>query len=124
MGAVWNRATLSGDADYSGIARGQLLLSRARRQVFGAAVDSESGWSILLELYASPEKDVTPTHLVKTAQIPPTTVLRRLAELERVGFIERHCDKKDKRLVRVRLTASGRLAVSSVFAAVAAAVAA
>jgi DNA-binding MarR family transcriptional regulator len=120
MGAIWERATLSGDADYAGIARRQLLLSRARRQVFGAAANSESGWSILLALYSSPEKDLTPAHLVKDAQIPPTTVLRRLAELERVGFIERHCDRKDKRLVRVRLTATGRSAVSSVFAAAAA----
>jgi DNA-binding MarR family transcriptional regulator len=120
MGAIWDRADASGDADYSGIARRQLSLSRARRQVFGPIADSESGWSIALALYTSPEKDLTPTQLVKAAQIPPTTVLRRLAELERAGFIDRRCDRKDKRLVRVRLTAAGRSAISSVFATAAA----
>lgn len=111
-------STFSGEHDYAGTARRLLLLSQVRRDVFPSA-NSEPAWNLMLALYSSPEKDLAATRLAKLALLPPTTAFRWLAELERRGFVKRRGDGRDKRLVRVLLTATGRSAVSAAFAAVA-----
>jgi DNA-binding MarR family transcriptional regulator len=42
------------------------------------------------------------------AETPATTALRRLADLEGAGLVERRPDPKDKRRVFIALTAEGR----------------
>jgi DNA-binding MarR family transcriptional regulator len=118
MGAAWDPARPSAGRDFEASARQLLSLSRARADVFGRDLGSEPSWHLLLALYSSNEGELPATSVAKIARLPHSTAVRWLGKLERRGFLWRRVDRKDKRVVRVRITDSGRSAVSATFAAV------
>ena len=57
------------------------------------------------------EKDLCVGDLAARSDVPRTTTVRWLRELDKHGFVTLFGDKKDKRAVRVRLTPAGERAV-------------
>lgn len=72
--------------------------------------------NVLFELAKSrtEQKRISVTGVGLETDVPPTTVLRALGELEDVGIVERVPDPSDKRRVYVDLTAQGVKDVSEI----------
>lgn len=87
----------------------RLYRDRVRRQEFFCAEAlSEVGWNLLLELFVvrRERRRVCIKSACIAAGGAPTTALRIMTNLERVGLVERIPDKKDRRRSFVRLTDS------------------
>ena len=78
---------------------------------------SDPEWDMLLELMLvhMRQTPLTVTSLCLSARVPATTALRRLENLVKTGFVERHVDPTDRRRVLVRLTAKGVRAMTQYF---------
>lgn len=81
---------------------------RARDESFGAnaILFGEPAWDILLELYSAQAngRDTSITSACFAAQVPNTTALRHLGNLEAHGLIVRRGDPDDRRRSVVRLS--------------------
>lgn len=75
------------------------------RELFG-----EAAWDILLDLYASEAegRTVRVSSACIAAAVPPSTALRYLNEMERVGLLVRSPSPGDKRGQHIRLSDSAR----------------
>lgn len=80
---------------------------RQREKTFASGdLFGDPGWDILLDLYISHLKGIfiSVTSACSAAQVPLTTGLRWLTEMEKENLIERAFDEKDHRRRWVRLT--------------------
>lgn len=81
---------------------------RARDACFGgdAILFGEPAWDMLLELYSAHEtgRETSITSACFAAQVPNTTALRHLGNLEAHGLIVRRNDPEDRRRSVVRLS--------------------
>ncbi|HDR2786775.1 TPA: MarR family transcriptional regulator [Enterobacter asburiae] len=68
---------------------------------------SEGKFVMLFLLYNLPG-GLAPHELAKRAGVTRATVTGLLDGLERDGFLSRHCDNEDRRMVSVQLTAKGQ----------------
>lgn len=86
-----------------------LTARKERVKVFGEQIAAEALWYMLLDLAFAKERgeEVSTTSLCIGAGVPPTTGLRRLEEMEKLGLIARHADTTDRRRVMVTLTEAG-----------------
>lgn len=75
---------------------------------FFAAHDlSTSAWAVLMMIYSTPERAITPSE-ASAAVVQSRTHMTRVADdLVAAGLIERAHDEVDRRRVALRLTASG-----------------
>lgn len=88
----------------------RLYRDRVRRQdYFCAEALSEGGWNLMLELFVMrrERRKVCIKAACIAAGGAPTTALRILTNLEKVGLVERIPDKNDRRRSFVRLTDPG-----------------
>jgi MarR family transcriptional regulator, organic hydroperoxide resistance regulator len=93
--------------------------ARAHRSVLQrrlAALGLHLGQELLLvDLHHHP--DTTGGQLAERLEVEQPTVAKAIARMERSGFIERHPDEHDHRIVRLRLTTRGEAAVAGVLEA-------
>lgn len=86
-----------------------------REPVIEGLTASEKGLLLMLAMNAADSKvALKATDLSNLLQITPAGVTHLLNPLEQKGFIERVPDPKDRRIVRIRITASGARAAESV----------
>lgn len=90
---------------------------RKRDRFFGAELFADPAWDILLELYASylSQQRITISRLCLGAAVPSTTALRWIAQLEKLGFIERRQDPMDGRRFFTSLTIAARESMDAYF---------
>jgi DNA-binding MarR family transcriptional regulator len=81
---------------------------RVQRRRFGGRLFAEPAWDMLLDLLESriSGKPMAVSSLCIAADVPPTTALRRIEELERAGYVMRRQDPLDGRRSFVALTDS------------------
>lgn len=86
-------------------ARRYAKLRRRRDHYFPVDVFADPAWDIIIDLFAAgvEGKAVSITSACIAANVPATTALRWLTQLERAGMIERFSDAKDRRRAFVRL---------------------
>ena len=92
-------------ADTARLARRFYAERRRRAKLFPDNLFGEPAWDILLDLFAAQaeNKDISVTSACIAAQVPTTTGLRHIQNLEAAQLIERHSDPRDHRRVFVRL---------------------
>ncbi|GAA4776431.1 MarR family transcriptional regulator [Novosphingobium ginsenosidimutans] len=90
---------------------------RRRRNFLDADLFGEPAWDILLDLFAARLKDqtISVTSACIAGDVPPTTSLRWLRQLECVGLVERIDNPHDQRSSWVRLTDKGYGAIKDYF---------
>lgn len=93
-------------------ARAHRLVLQARLAALGLHLGQEL---LLVDLHGHP--DTTGGQLAERLQVEQPTVAKAIARMERSGFVERHPDGHDHRIVRLRLTARGEGAVAAVLEA-------
>lgn len=106
---------------YLAIARTLYGIRRKREAFIDPVLLGEPVWDILLNLYiAEHENRKTPTtKSCVGGAASQTTGLRALDRLEKLGYIERCNDEKDRRLTLVCLTAQGITTMDSYIASIA-----
>ncbi|OYY68632.1 winged helix DNA-binding protein [Sphingomonas sp. 28-63-12] len=81
---------------------------RVRDACFGddAALFGEPAWDILLDLYSAGAagREMSISTACSAANVPSTTALRHLGNLEERGLIERQADPEDRRRSIVKLS--------------------
>lgn len=89
------------------------MMRRLRSQYLSDDLFSEPSWEMLLQLHhaALSGTILSVTSLGGVSDIPMTTALRRIGELERAGLVVRVADGKDRRRAKIELSPHGRLAV-------------
>lgn len=94
-------------------------LRRSRQDFIPGKLIGDCAWDILLRLYAAhlDQHRLSISRLTRDTTIPATTLLRRLASLERTGLVERRDDPTDERRVYVELSDTGAGAMHRFFAA-------
>lgn len=88
-----------------------------RREIFGDDLFGEPAWDLLLDLYIA-EKTGTRTSVTAAclgANVPGTTALRYLQQLEERGLVLREGDRRDARRVFVRLSEAGYARMTDYF---------
>jgi DNA-binding MarR family transcriptional regulator len=95
------------------IARHYLLARRRRERLFPEGLFADPAWDILLDLFAceAEGRRLSVSDACLAANVPPTTALRWLAQLEARGLVERQPDPADGRRVFVTLRTPARDAV-------------
>jgi hypothetical protein len=91
---------------------------RARRtDVLPGSLFADPAWDILLELYRGELRHyrIPVSSLCAASQVPPTTALRYMKQLECEGLLARDPDRLDGRRWYVRLTAAGSTAMTLYF---------
>ena len=103
------------------IAKAHYAERRRRMKFLPEKIFGEPSWDLLLDLFiASREgKEVCTSSACLAAHVPQTTALRRLQMLEEQELIERAGDPGDHRRTIIRLSATGNLAMTRYFAAIA-----
>ncbi|WP_232476363.1 winged helix DNA-binding protein [Flavisphingomonas formosensis] len=99
----------------NGAAARRLYAERRRRNSWlDATLFSEPAWDMLLDLYASAEEGraLSISDVGIAACVPPTTSLRWLGQMEKLGLVRRSSDMHDRRRVWVELTEQGRAAIT------------
>ncbi|MCL6250699.1 winged helix DNA-binding protein [Altererythrobacter sp. KTW20L] len=86
---------------------------RKRHDFLPAQFLGEPAWDILLELFMqfAGGAKVSTTSLCIAADVPASTALRYIAQLEQAGLVKRESSAFDKRVTFVSLTDQGVLAV-------------
>ncbi len=98
----------------------RLLRLRHERQRHLHPVDAAGpAWDLMLVLFGleGGSPGIAVGELSVRANVPRTTAVRWVRELERHKFVELEQDSSDKRITRVRLTGTGHSAMTSAFAA-------
>ena len=88
-----------------------------RREIFGDDLFGEPAWDLLLDLYIA-EKTGTRSSVTAAclgANVPGTTALRYLQQLEERGLVVREADRKDARRAFVRLSEAGYARMTDYF---------
>ena len=82
--------------------------TRRNRQV-GAALFRDPGWDMMLELYSAHQRGIpiSVSSVCYAAEVPATTGLRHLRQLEAHGLVERSGDPRDNRRLFVKPTPQG-----------------
>jgi len=97
----------------------KLLLLRRRREVLFPQIDfGEPAWDMLLDLYLA-DSNSTPVSITSAciaASVPQTTALRTLNGLVEDGLVVRSRDPRDARRSHVKLEATTRGRIESLFA--------
>jgi DNA-binding MarR family transcriptional regulator len=88
---------------------------RSRERYFDRTLFGEPAWDILIDLFIqqSSGKTVSVTSAAIASQVPVTTALRHLAELQKAGLVERMRSAADARVKLLRLTKDGYTRVGS-----------
>jgi DNA-binding MarR family transcriptional regulator len=105
-------------ADFHHLARQLLRLRRERQRHF--PIDATGpAWDLMLGLFEKDGENHRPAlgDLATWAHVPRTTAIRWLRQLEHHGFVALVPDRRDKRLVRVALSDSGRETMIALFTA-------
>jgi len=100
-------------------ASGLLRLRTAAKSHFGQVL-SAPVWGVLLALFSESSEGVrrnSITAVANRADIPRSTALRALTDLQASGFVSLDQDDRDKRVICVELTAKGRSAMEGAFIA-------
>jgi DNA-binding MarR family transcriptional regulator len=94
------------------------LARRGRKRFFNGELFGEPAWDILLSLYVrgTSRGEMNTTRVLELAEVPMTTGLRHLYELERRGLIQRIPSAMDKRSVSIGLSSDGLRAMNRYFA--------
>jgi MarR family transcriptional regulator for hemolysin len=83
---------------------------KALREYMDARMAEHGGsmatWLVLHHAFEAP--DLSQSHLAARVDIEAPTLVRHLDRLEADGLLERRRDPRDRRVLRVRLTAAGR----------------
>lgn len=83
---------------------------KALREYMDARMAEHGGsmatWLVLHHAFEAP--DLSQSHLAARLDIEAPTLVRHLDRLEADGFLERRRDARDRRVVRIRLTAAGQ----------------
>lgn len=96
-----------------------VIRARARRRTFFSAdLFADPAWDILLELYAcsDTQRQLSVSKLLFAIEVPQTTGLRWIANLEKEGLVIRTPDVMDKRRIYVRLSDEGFQKMNAYFA--------
>lgn len=101
-----------------------LALIAVRRFIgrhIGFELSADPVWDMLLDLYASEHRgqDIAISSLAAAANVPPTTALRSIRGMHKLGLLSRQSDPRDGRRVYIRLTPKSRGALTDIFDAVA-----
>lgn len=90
---------------------------RIRRSHFGGAEMAGPVWDMMLDLMlaAANGRVLGASDLATGAGVPLSSGLRMIAALERLGFVHRSIDERDRRRTIVRLTDSGTERMASYF---------
>lgn len=96
-----------------------LRLRKAAMTCLGQSIFSDPAWNLLLALYASGERGAPPQigTVAVRAGLPRSTAIRWLTNLNQYELVNITRDRKDKRIMRVRLTQRGHAAVENSFVA-------
>jgi len=95
----------------------EIKLRRMRNELFPVGYFSDAAWDILLALdkAAREGRRYVVSDTGAEMGIPPTTILRYIAKMERDGYIQRESDPNDRRRTFVSLTSQGAHALDSTF---------
>jgi CheY-like chemotaxis protein len=87
-----------------------MRFERARAELFGRDMVAAPAWDMLLDLLNAQLRGerVSVSSLCVASGGPPTTALRRIADLQAAGLLTRTPDPKDRRRVYVDLTELGQ----------------
>ena len=79
---------------------------RRRKKFLPPDLFGEAAWDILLDLFAArlEQRKISVTSACIGADVPATTALRWLGQLEQIGFINRTVSETDQRVTWVQLT--------------------
>lgn len=116
--AAWNRVRPDIDVEplevLSRVVRLARHLALTRKQAFAHQHLPEWQFDVLAALRrAGPPHELTPGELLAETLVSSGTMTHRLDQLEAAGFVTRHPDPADGRVVRVRLAPAGRKAVDA-----------
>lgn len=94
-----------------------IQIRRIRRTHFGGAEMSGPVWDMMLDLMlaAANSRVLGASDLATGAGVPLSSGLRMIAALDRLGFVHRSIDERDRRRTIVRLTDSGAERMASYF---------
>lgn len=86
--------------------KGSYRERRRRKKFFPPDLFGEAAWDILLDLFAArlEQRQISVTSACIGADVPATTALRWLGQLEELGFIDRTVSETDQRVTWVQLT--------------------
>lgn len=100
----------------SRISRIALRLDAARRQSFAAFNLQTWEFDVLSALRrATPPHELTPGELIDETLVTSGTMTNRITRMADRGLVTRHASERDRRVVNIRLTATGQTAVESAF---------
>ncbi len=92
-----------------------MRLRTIRNDSFPEGYFADTGWNILLDIYAAKDQDKGLCTTALDAKAPLATVIRYLKKLEKDGFIERFHDPRDRRRTMIKLTSMGREKMDNIF---------
>ena len=90
---------------------------RRRKEFLPSDLFGEAAWDILLDLFAArlEQRKISVTSACIGADVPATTALRWLGQLEEIGFIDRTVSETDQRVTWVQLTDACEKIMTSYF---------
>jgi len=97
--------------------RALLRARRTREDIIGSDLFADPAWDILLELYAASlgQQRVSISDVTFASAVPPTTALRWIEKLEKLGLLRRQDDPRDRRRVWLEISAEGEEKMRSCF---------
>lgn len=110
LSAVAQRVEANGPPDAAATAEALLTARRTRGEALGAGLFADPAWDMLLALFAAAERGeaLSVSRLCAAADVPQTTALRWLEQLERGRLIARAADAADARRTLVTLAPDAR----------------
>ncbi|PLK24223.1 MarR family winged helix-turn-helix transcriptional regulator [Novosphingobium sp. TH158] len=110
------RPAVLGSSRYLDWAQRIYAVRRSRRQQLPPELFGEPSWDILLDLYIAfyECRKVSINGACVAADVPQTTALRHLQQLEAQGLVHRVDDLRDKRIKWVGLTQKAILAIGKI----------
>lgn len=102
---IGNLETMRNGMSHASLVRETIALRRLREQVFPKQLFADPAWDMLLDLYGSyiAQHRVSVSSLCIAAEVPATTALRWIANLEEADLLTRARDPHDGRRVFVSL---------------------